>query len=110
MTLPIIIGRDRINVFNFYRENAIYQGMTFDGQLFQQVEVFPENQRAQALELAIRLGRQGQVVLTQDEDTTYTVWADVRVPVQAQPVMVPPHAPTQIQARIPSNGQQPAGG
>lgn len=79
MSLPTIIGQDCVSLFNYYRDDAIQQGMSFDGHLFRKLKDFPTAQRGQALEYALKLGSDGQVVITFDYQNTYTVWSDVRM-------------------------------
>ncbi|HEY9738384.1 MAG TPA: hypothetical protein V6D06_18955 [Trichocoleus sp.] len=86
--LPTILHKDRIHPFNFYHQNAIYQGVTVAGHLYQHLSSFSAPQRLQAFEKACELSVQGTVLLTVDQAGQYDLWADVRLTdLKPQPVM-----------------------
>ncbi|MEO0537606.1 MAG: hypothetical protein AAF215_27560 [Cyanobacteria bacterium P01_A01_bin.123] len=76
MALPKIVQRDNVRVFNFYREQALHEGMIYRGKLYRLLRVFPSDQRLQASALGCKLG--SNVVITVSE-VAFQVWGDWQI-------------------------------
>lgn len=86
--LPTILHKDQVRPFNFYHQDAIYQGMTMAGQLYKHIATFSAAHRLRAFENACELSAQGTIVLTVDQKGQYELWADIRlVELNPQPLM-----------------------
>lgn len=86
--LPTILHKDQVRPFNFYHQDAIYQGMTLAGQLYKHIASFNAAHRLHAFEQATELSVRGTIVITVDKSGWYEVWADVRlVELYPQPLM-----------------------
>lgn len=87
MSLPTIVPESQITVFNFYRDNAIYEGMTFKGRLYKRVRLYASQERLRAFEQACDLSISGDVIVTiKNHKGDYVLWIDVRADVDCMPV------------------------
>lgn len=87
MALPALLEESKVRTFNYYQDNAIYEGMADGNKLYKLVQCFPIDKRVHALALGCELNRIGSIVITTNGTSTYKVWADIRLEVDPQPVL-----------------------
>ncbi|MEL7495566.1 MAG: hypothetical protein AAGJ95_16600, partial [Cyanobacteria bacterium J06554_11] len=63
MSLPLVINESQAEVFNFYHQGCLYQGMSFQHELYMHVRLFAETGRLKAYALADYLQEKAKVVI-----------------------------------------------
>ena len=88
MSLPLLVPEDQVQVFNFYRDGAIYRAMSYRNQIYKLVDVLPIASRQRVYDLGCQYGAQGDdVVITLAEaEQCYRLWVNVQSTHAVEPV------------------------
>ena len=78
--LPGVVPEQSVRPFNFYGDGDVKQGMSYQLQLFQLVQVFNAQQRSQAYMLGCDLADRGDRSMITASKSNYKVWVELRSP------------------------------
>lgn len=79
MSLPRVVPASRLNIFNFYEDRAIYEGILYEKTILKLAKVFPINKSEEAHRFACELS-QDYTTLISPCSLLYRVWVDVQCP------------------------------
>ena len=79
MGVPRIIPASQLNIFKFYRDNAVHEAVFHKGTILKLAYALPIDAREQAYKCALRLSQNYTTVLSPC-GSLYRVWVDVRCP------------------------------
>ncbi|MEO0541317.1 MAG: hypothetical protein AAFZ80_10695 [Cyanobacteria bacterium P01_A01_bin.105] len=63
MSLPLVVNESQASLFSFYHQGCLYQGMTFQHEVYMHIRLFTESGRLKAYALADYLQETAKVLI-----------------------------------------------
>ncbi|MGK7902889.1 MAG: hypothetical protein AB4352_16060 [Hormoscilla sp.] len=82
--LPVVLSENLVNLFKFYMDGSIREGMWYDNELYGLAREFPESHRLKGYQIACELAEQGTPVVITASDDRYATWISLRAAAYSQ--------------------------
>lgn len=82
--LPVVLSENVVNLFKFYMDGSICEGMRYNGELYGLAREFSGSHRLKGYQIACELAEQGTPVVVTAADDRYAIWISLRAPAYAR--------------------------
>ena len=82
--LPVVLSEGVVELFKFYRDGMIREGMRYSSELYGLASQFPAANRLKGYQLACELAESGTPVVVTASEERYVIWLSLRSPAYTQ--------------------------
>lgn len=97
--LPVVLSENVVNLFKFYMDGSIREGMWYNNELYGLAREFPESHRLKGYQIACELAEQGTPVVITASDDRYAIWIGLRAAAERQSSIASRELPIEYSAR-----------
>ena len=84
LMLPVVLSENVVNLFKFYMDGSIREGMWYNNELYGLVRELSASHRLKGYQIACELAEQGSPVVVTAADARYAIWIGLRAPAYRQ--------------------------
>jgi len=82
--LPVVLSENVVNLFKFYMDGSIREGMRYNDELYVLAHKFPGSHWLKGYQIACELAASEKLVAITASDDRYAIWIGLRAPAYAR--------------------------